>query len=91
MNISTTIFCYYAYETTKKILYWSGGQLFYIVTPKIIYNFINPQKSESQQLVKEIRELKQEIRNLKNNEVETQTFIYLDSTSTEIKSIAVEL
>ena len=51
---------YYAFETTKTIIWWSGGQVVYMVTPNMIYNWVYPKKSETEKLIEEIRQLRME-------------------------------
>ena len=55
---------YYAIETTKTVLWWSGGKILYIVTPGILYRLLSPIKSENQYILDELRLLRQELQEI---------------------------
>ena len=58
---------YYTYETTKSVLWWSGGQMVYFVTPSMIYSWIYPQKTEVERLMDELRQVREELHELNKN------------------------
>jgi hypothetical protein len=54
---------YYAFETTKTVLWWSGGKMLYLVTPSIVYKLLSP-KSENQRILDELRLVRQELQEI---------------------------
>lgn len=55
---------YYAFETSKTVLWWSGGKLLYLVTPSILYKLFSPVKSENQRILDELRLVRQELQEI---------------------------
>ena len=55
---------YYAVETTKTVLWWSGGKMLYLVTPGILYRLLSPTKSENQRILDELRLVRQELQEI---------------------------
>ena len=92
--VAWNLFGYYAIETTKTIFYWSGGKLFYLVTPSGIYNWVYPERSESELLAEEIRQLRLEIQesNDMNKNVPYATHaVDVETFPTEIKTRIVHI
>ena len=64
-----TIITYYALDTTKNIIWWSGGQLVYLVTPTKFYNWMFPSQSEADRVVSELRQIRMELHDLNNRKL----------------------
>ncbi len=60
---------YYAVESAKSVLWWSGSKILYVVAPSILYKLANMTKvyhvkSENQQILDELKILRQEIQEI---------------------------
>ena len=69
MSMIWSVASYYALETTKTVLWWSGGQLVYLITPSMVYNWAFPTKSEAQLLRDEIKQLRLEVHELNQHKI----------------------
>lgn len=74
------IVAYYAYETTKTVLWWGGTQVLYLVTPPMMYRWVFPKKSESEKLLEELRLVREELRELNKKRISDEEIIELDNT-----------
>lgn len=71
---------YYAYETTKTVLWWGGTQVLCLVTPPVMYRWVFPKKSESEKLLEELRGLREELRELNRKKIADEEIVELDNT-----------
>ena len=91
--IMWSVAAYCTVETAKSIVTWGSAQVLYTV-PSKVYKYMYPKESETELLVKELREVRRELRmlNEKNTELEEkiQTAICLEDSPTGIKAEVVE-
>lgn len=71
---------YYAYETTKTVLWWSGTQVMYLVTPPMVYRWAFPKKSETEKLLDELRLVREELRLLNKKKISEEEAVELENT-----------
>lgn len=72
---------YYAFETTKSILWWGGTQVLYLVTPPVVYRWAcGRPKTDVEKLLDEIRLVRQEIQELSKKNISDEQIVKLDQT-----------
>ena len=80
---------YYAVETTKTVLWWSGGKMLYLVTPGILYRLLSPTKSENQRILDELRLVRQELQEISRRTqipIAEESIIEIEATPTSLKT-----
>lgn len=72
---------YYAFETTKSILWWGGTQVLYLLTPPVVYRWAtSSKKTETERLLDEIRLVREELRELNKKKISDEEIVELDNT-----------
>ena len=83
---------YYAVETTKTVLWWSGGKMLYLVAPGILYRLLSPTKSENQRILDELRLVRQELQEISRRTqipIAEESIIEIEATPTSLKTSIV--
>lgn len=71
---------YYAFETTKTVLWWGGTQILYLVTPPMVWGWAFPKKTETEKLLDELRMVREELRELNKKKISEEQVVELENT-----------